>query len=185
MRDNLKVKHITFISLMCAASCILSLLDRYLSIAIFTIIPVISAFTPYLKLGIANIIIVIMLYTTNFKESLITVLIKSILTGLIFSILTTFLIGFLGTILSFLGMCLLKQALKDVKYIMFVSMIGGFLHMIGQLIMCFILYGINKINNPVLVIYIPIILLTGLFSGLIIGLLSKTIMKILHKEFTK
>lgn len=185
MKDNLKVKHITFISLMCALACIFSLLDRYLSTAILTIIPIISIIIPYMKLGIANIIIVIMLYTTSFKETLITVLVKSILTGLIFSLLTTFLIGFLGTMLSFFGMYLLKQTLKDFKYIMFISMIGGFLHMIGQLIMCFILYGINKINNPVLIIYIPIILLTGLFSGLIIGLLSKTIIKILHKEFIK
>ena len=180
MKKHFNLKKITILSSLCALACILSLLDRQLSTLLFSIFP--FPFIQHFKLGLANIVILLILVNNDFKTSLLCVLIKTVMVGFIFSILMTFMISFLGSFLSFLVMYLLKKLLNK-KYLIFISMIGGVTHILGQLIAIFIIYGIYQINLSSTIIIIPIFLILGLISGIIVGMITKMINQTLYQKY--
>ena len=96
-----------------------------------------------------------------------SIFLKSILVALLFTGPTGFMIGFPGTILSFVVMKLLSKALKEEKYMPFVSAVGGLSHSFGQIISAFIIYGITKIEA--FIVYAPLIFVISIFSGILVG----------------
>lgn len=174
MKPKKQVNKIVTIAILIALSVVFSYFDSLISQAIFALVRFII---PQFKLGLANVVIIIFVCCFKIREGFLAILLKSILVSLLFSGATGFMIGFPGTFLSFLVMTLLYRALKNEKYIVFISAIGGITHSLGQIIAAFTIYGIKEIEGYL--IYAPIILLISLATGILVGIVSRKVLHIL------
>ena len=129
---------------------------------------------PGVKLGLANLIIVIALYKMSIKEAYILSIVRIVLAGFMFGNLFAILYSLAGGMLSLTIMCVLKRV---GKFSVFgISIAGGVFHNVGQLIMAaFVLESIS------IGYYFPVLLISGLVTGFVIGLISNEMMKRLKK----
>ena len=129
--------------------------------------------TPGAKLGLANLIVVIGLYTLdNYKECLWLIFLKLILSTIIMGSVSTFIFGLGGTILSFLGMILTKNILKEKVSAIGVSTVGGVFHNLVQLIVTAIV-----IKNIGILSYLPFLSIAGIGTGIFIGITANYLLK--------
>ena len=125
---------------------------------------------PGAKLGLANLVIVIVLYKTDWKEALLLSVVRIILAGFLFGNLFSIAFSLAGGLLSLGFMCLAKRYGGFTVY--GVSVAGGVTHNIGQICVAAVL-----VENVRIIYYLPFLLLSGLVTGLLIGLLSHEMMK--------
>lgn len=125
---------------------------------------------PGVKLGLANLIIVFALYKMSIKEAYILSVVRIVLAGFMFGNLFAILYSLAGGMLSLTVMCILK---KTDKFSVFgVSMAGGVFHNIGQLLMAaFVLESVS------IGYYFPVLLVSGLVTGFVIGVVSNEMLK--------
>ena len=125
---------------------------------------------PGVKLGLANLIIVIALYKMSIKEVYILSLVRIVLAGFMFGNLFAILYSLSGGMLSVTIMCILK---KTNQFSVFgVSMAGGVFHNIGQLLMAAIVLESVSIGC-----YFPVLLISGLLTGFVIGVTANEMIK--------
>ena len=84
-----------------------------------------------------------------------------------------FILSLSGSMLSFFGMWFLKKLLPGVKNMTFVSAMGGFLHIIGQLGAIFLI--LDPANFETILIYSPTFILSGFLTGILVGILTKKV----------
>ena len=113
---------------------------------------------PGVKLGLTNIVVVLMLYSIGTKEAFCVSVIRIFLIGILYSL------G--GGILSFLVMALLKKG--NHLGCISVSVAGGIAHNIGQ-----ILIAALVVSSHYVLYYFPVLLIAGLLTGFLIGLLAQ------------
>ncbi|NLJ91392.1 MAG: Gx transporter family protein [Clostridiales bacterium] len=130
---------------------------------------------PGIKLGLANIVIVTALYAFGIKEAFAISAVRIILVALTFSNTFTMIYSLAGGILSWALMSLFK--LSNKFSIIGVSVIGGVFHNIGQLTVAAIL-----METAGLIYYLPILMIGGTITGIIIGILGKYILKIFNTQ---
>lgn len=130
----------------------------------------ISVGIPGVKLGLANIVIVFALYRVKPSEAFLINLVRIVLVSLMFGNLSVMLYSLAGGIVSFCAMILLKRTGKFSIY--GVSIAGGVFHNAGQLVMAMLV-----LETRALVYYGPVLLLSGLITGLVIGITAKEVLK--------
>ncbi len=118
---------------------------------------------PGVKLGLANLVIVIALYEMNFRYAFVINVIRILLAGLLFSGVFGTLYSLAGGLLSLLVMWLLKKT--GLFTMVGVSMAGGVAHNIGQL-----LIAAAIVSNLRMFLYFPILMFSGLLSGILMGI---------------
>lgn len=121
------------------------------------------------KLGLANIITLLLLMIWGWKEALCVLLLRvfmgSMLTGQVVSLLYSL----VGSICAFLIMILAKK-LFGKHQIWFISVLGGILHNIGQIIVaCLIL------NSTAVLVYLPVLLISGIITGFFTGMVVQSL----------
>lgn len=128
---------------------------------------------PGVKLGLANVIVLIMLYFMDAKSAFFVSLIRVLLSGLLFA-------GFAGTLYSLSGalcslavMALLKKT--DKCSIIGVSVAGGIFHNIGQIVVAALV-----VENVRMAYYLPFLLVSGVVTGILIGIVAQTALKYLR-----
>ncbi len=117
---------------------------------------------PGMKLGLANLILLLTLYIAGPRAAITVSIIRIVLNGFTFGSVYGMLYSFAGAVLSFIGMALTykRPAFSPVG----VSVLGGILHNIGQLLVAFLFLSVGG-----LLYYIPILLLSGGVTGMLIG----------------
>ena len=161
----MKTKKIAFLGLFIALAMILS----YIELQIPTFIPV-----PGIKLGLPNIVIIIVLYRFGWKEAVIISIIRVLLVSALFGTALSLLYSISGATVSLLVMIILKKINKFSSVMVSVS--GGIFHNIGQIgIAAFVMKTVE------LLYYLPVLLIGGTVSGIIIGLLGAQVVKKLDK----
>lgn len=130
---------------------------------------------PGIKLGLANIVIVITLYLIGSKEALAVSIARILLSGLLFGNLSIVVYSLAGGLLSFFIMLFLKNVVK--LNILSVSGAGGICHNLGQL--CVAALVVENLN---LLYYMSVLFFSGLVTGLLIGLVSREVLKHLGKD---
>ena len=137
-----------------------------------TLIPI-NFGIPGVKLGLANLLIVIYLYRSSPKDALILSVTRIVLSGFLFTNLASILYSLAGGMLSLLVMTL---AQKNKHFsVMGVSIAGGVSHNIGQLIVAMAVVETYSIGY-----YFPVLLISGMITGLLIGIVSNEVLKRLH-----
>ena len=125
---------------------------------------------PGVKLGLANLIIVIALYKMSTNEAYILSVVRIVLAGFMFGNLFAILYSLAGGMLSLTIMCILKKTDKFSAY--GVSMAGGVFHNVGQLLMAAIVLESVSIGY-----YFPVLLISGLATGFVIGVIANEMIK--------
>ena len=125
---------------------------------------------PGIKLGIANVVTVIALYRFGWKDAACISVLRIVLAGLLFNGVFGMLYSLAGALVSFIGMLLLKKS--KIFSIVGVSMAGGVLHNLGQLLVAAAL-----IEDLRIFFYFPVLLFSGIVSGIAIGIAATLILK--------
>lgn len=161
------VRKLTILSMMLA----LSVLLHYIEGLIPPLIPL-----PGVKLGLANAISLIVLYYFSRKEYITIGVLRVLLVGLISTGLFSFgfFISVSGFVLSTVAVLLLSIWRKASIYTL--SVTSAIFHVIGQVVCSAILY--SQIG---MMMYLPIVLVTGVIAGFLIAFVSSLLIKQLDK----
>lgn len=131
---------------------------------------------PGVKLGLTNLIVVVMLYCTGAKEAFGVSVARILLAGFLFGNLFSILYSLAGGILSFAVMCAVKRTKKF--HIVSVSVAGGISHNIGQL-----LAAAFVVQTYDIFYYMPFLLIAGVATGFVIGMLAQEFILRFEKQF--
>ncbi|NLG05428.1 MAG: Gx transporter family protein [Clostridia bacterium] len=123
---------------------------------------------PGMKLGLANIVTVIALYQLGIREAASISLVRILIVGMLFGNPYSITYSLAGGVFSLLIMFLFKQ----IRFctVIGVSIIGGILHNIGQILVAVLI--VDEFN---LIYYVPILVISGSVTGLLIGILAKAL----------
>ena len=124
---------------------------------------------PGVKPGFANIVIVWALYSLEPWEALMINGMRIFLSGFLFGNFSMILYSLAGGILSFLVMLLLKR-IKGFSMIG-ISIAGGVSHNIGQIVV-----AMCVLENTKLIYYLPVLMIAGTVTGILIGVVSRKIL---------
>lgn len=120
---------------------------------------------PGVKLGLTNIMILIILYLTGTKDAFLVSIVRIVLTGFLFTNFYSLLYSLAGGIISLIVMSLLKRT--DKFSMIGVSVVGGIFHNAAQ-----ILVAIFVVETVSIAYYLPILIISGVITGMLIGILS-------------
>jgi heptaprenyl diphosphate synthase len=137
----------------------------------------ISVGIPGVKLGLSNIVSLVALYVLGEKMAAQITLVRVILVGFTFGSLSSMLYSMAGAVLSLLAMILTKK--WDKFTIIGVSTLGGVMHNIGQLLM-----AVLVLKTVPFFYYTPILIISGMITGILVGFLGMEIQKRLDKLVT-
>ena len=152
------VRKISVISLFSAFAILLSYVE--------TFIPSIGI--PGAKLGLANIAVILALYLLDAESAIIINVVRILIVGFLFGSVASMAFALAGAFASLTVMIILKKFFGF--SIITVSIFGGFFHEVGQILIAFIL-----IDSYNIFYYLPVLLIIGIITGLIIGLLAKVL----------
>ena len=152
----MKTKKVAMLGLTIALAMIMSYIEA--------LVPL-SFAVPGIKMGLANIVIIFVLYKIGTKEAILVSLIRVILVSLLFSNVMAMAYSISGAVLSLSIMWLLKKT--DKFSFVGVSIAGGIMHNVGQIIMAVILLGTEQIA-----LYLPVLIITGTVTGVVIGIVA-------------
>lgn len=160
----IKGKEVAFLGMMTAIAIIASYVERLLPSPIPTV--------PGIKLGIANVVILILLYLFGAKTALIVNITRIVLVGLMFSGVYGMMYALSGGMLSFGAMYLAKCSKK--LSIIGVSFLGGIFHNVGQILM-----AAAVLKSKELFYYLPVLIVSGIITGIVVGYGAKQCIKVL------
>ncbi|GAA0180581.1 Gx transporter family protein [Clostridium sediminicola] len=166
VRRNMTRK-IVLTAVLVAQAIVLSAIER--------IIPFPSS-VPGVKLGLGNIISLTAIYLFSFKESLSIVLLKTIMATFILGSFSTFIYSLSGAILSFFVMFVLYVTLSSRISTIGISVAGAISHNLGQLLMAALI-----IKNINVVAYLPVLMMSGIGTGIVVGITTNYLLKYLKK----
>lgn len=157
----MKTKKLVTLALLTAVAMILSYLE--------SLIPLNLA-VPGIKMGLANLAVIFVLYRIGFKEACIVSILRILWLAILFGNVMTLSYSIVGAALSLTGMGLLKKLDRFSE--IGVSVTGGILHNIGQILTAMVLMDTAQI-----IYYLPILLISGVVSGTVIGVVSAILVK--------
>ena len=164
--DNTRTKRLATAAILATLALMFSYVEAMIPL---------SLTMPGVKLGVANLVIIVALYKLDFKYAFAINLVRIIISGLLFSGLFGMVYSMAGGILSLIVMALLKKT--NLFSIVGVSMAGGVAHNIGQILMASFL-----VSDLRMFIYLPVLMFSGIASGIVIGYISYYI---LNRGFIK
>ncbi len=150
-----------------------------ISMAVFAIENAIPPLVPIpgVKLGLANIITLILLLFFSWKEALLVLTSRILLSFLLFGQAVSVMYSLAGGLFSLFIMVLVRKMLHGEK-IFLTSAMGGLAHNTAQLSVAYLLT-----STPGIVAYLPFLtlagILTGLFTGLCAGFLARYLRRFL------
>ncbi len=162
----MKAKRIANLGLLTALAMILSFVESQ--------IPTLVAI-PGIKVGLPNIAIVFLLYRIGTKEAIAVSFVRVFLVSLLFGNLQVLTFSLAGAALSMLGMVLLKKTNRF--SVITVSIVGGILHNVGQ-----ILAACLWTQTAEVALYLPVLLISGMLTGGLIGLAAGILVNRLRKD---
>ncbi|MDD3367511.1 MAG: Gx transporter family protein [Lachnospiraceae bacterium] len=124
---------------------------------------------PGAKLGLANLAVVLCLYLFSAGTAITVNILRIILSGFLFGNMFSILYSLAGALFSFVIMLGLKKSGKFSIY--GVSVAGGVFHNVGQ-----IMIAAWVVQTVSIVFYLPVLLMAGLLTGLLIGIIASRIM---------
>lgn len=158
---NKKTLYISEIGLLSAFAIILSYVE--------TLIPIPIA-VPGVKLGLANFLVLLCLYIYGIKEAIIVNLIRIFVIGCMFGNLFSILFSIAGAGISLMVMVMVKKT--NLFSMTGVSVAGGVSHNMAQ-----ILIAAWLVNSTQIVFYLPVLVVCGIVTGAVIGILAGVIVK--------
>ena len=164
MKTPVTTRKITTLSLLATIALALYAVES----ALPPIVPV-----PGIKLGLAHIITLVVLWKYSARDAFFVLLVRILLATMFFGQIMSLLYSLSGGLLCLLAMLLVKRLLHG-HYLFLASMTGAVFHNLGQIAVAFLLTGV-----PAVLVYLPFLLLSGLITGLFIGLCARFTLRFL------
>ena len=158
------IKKLTLCGILSAVAIAISSLERFIPVQ--AIIPL-----PGFKLGIANCVLIVAMYFADFKTTLAVLLTKCIVVCLLFSGFSSFLYSLTGGLLAVVCMWFLFRY-KKIFSVYGISVAGAAVFNLGQITVAALMLGSFYIYG-----YLPYLLVASVFTGLLTGLISDTIIR--------
>lgn len=139
------------------------------------LLPPIPMLPPGVKLGLSNIVVMYCLFFLGTKKAVFLAVLKS---GFVLFTrgVVAMLLSFSGGIASVMVMAAIIMMCKGKCSALTVSVAGGITHNIGQFIVVSIMF-----SNFFVLAYLPILILSGIVSGVITSVLLKSMLPIAKK----
>lgn len=125
---------------------------------------------PGIRLGLTNLVVLIALYSMGSKDALIINVLRIVLVGMTFGNTFSMIYSLAGGILSGTVMILMKKI--KVFSMVTVSLTGGICHNIGQIFVAMLVLETKEVAY-----YLPVLCISGIVSGILVGLLGAQVMK--------
>lgn len=166
-KNTISAKTIALLAMMIAIAMVFSYVE--------SLIPI-NFGIPGVKLGLANLAIVAALYLLDGRQALLISVARIILSGFLFGNFASILYSLAGGLLSLAVMILLKKSGK--LSVVTVSVAGGIFHNVGQVIV-----AILVVENLKIAFYLPVLLISGFLTGLLIGVVSRIVLPRVKRAF--
>ena len=154
MRSGKYIRQITTMGMLVALAMVLGFVE--------TLIPI-NLGIPGMKLGLANIVVVIALFLFDIKTAVVVSILRIILIAMTFGNMSMMFYSIAGASLSLLSMIAISK-IKSFSLIS-VSIVGGIMHNVGQIICAAFVVRTNGVFT-----YLPVLMIAGLVSGALIGI---------------
>ena len=164
-----KTNRLTLLSMLTAQALALHVLERFIAIPIAV---------PGVKLGLANIITLLTILLLGWKDALVIVVLRCTLGNIFGGNIISFLFSIGGGLLSTVIMALLWHKFANNVSITGISLTGAVFHNVGQLLVASIVISDLRIFT-----YLPVLLISAIITGCIIGIISTRSYALLHKRF--
>ena len=125
---------------------------------------------PGVKMGLANLAVIFTLYKLGIKEAIVVSIVRVLMLAMLFGNAVSLIYSISGATLALIVMFVLKATNKFST--VGVSVAGGVMHNVGQIIAACIL-----LETDILKYYFPFLLVSGIASGIVIGLVSAALIK--------
>ena len=156
MRSGKYIRQITTMGMLVALAMVLGFVE--------TLIPI-NLGIPGMKLGLANIVVVIALVLFDIKTAVVVSILRIILIAMTFGNMSMMFYSIAGASLSLLSMIAISK-IKSFSLIS-VSIVGGIMHNVGQIICAAFVVRTNGVFT-----YLPVLMIAGLVSGALIGIVA-------------
>lgn len=123
---------------------------------------------PGMKLGLTNVVVIFVMYLIGPVEAITVSVLRVLISGFMFGNVFSILYSLAGALLSFFVMYLMKRF--TTLHVISVSVAGGVFHNVGQL-----LVALCIVSNYNVFYYLPILLIAGVVTGLLIGIISQEV----------
>ncbi len=163
------MKKIALNGLLISLALVLSFIERFIPLNL--IVPL-----PGVKLGLANIVTMFALFYLDRSSTIFIIVIRCILASLLFGGMSSLLYSLAGAFFSLIAMTLLKKGFDRLFSVAGISMGGAAAHNTGQLVMASLM-----MKDTAIFAYLPVLLLTGLATGLFIAFVSVHLFSIFEK----
>ena len=137
----------------------------------------ISLGIPGIKPGLANIVVVVALYKLGTRTALMVNVTRILLAAALFGSVFSGLYSLAGGLISFWAMTALRRT--NLFSTAGVSMAGGVFHNMGQLTIAALL-----VESAQIFYYFPLLLLSGMATGVFNGIIATLILRALNKSLT-
>lgn len=154
----MKTRRMTKLALMTTVALIIFVFESLLP----DLVPI-----PGVKLGLANIVTVYAVYRCRAWEAALVLFCRIVLGAFFGGQIVSLLYSLAGGTLCLCGMLGLRRILPA-RYIWVCSVLGAVLHNIGQIAVAILIT-----RTPELIIYLPVLLVSGCIAGLFTGLCAQ------------
>lgn len=134
-----------------------------------SLIPI-SVGIPGIKIGLANMVIIVTLYTMGAVPAVTLSLVRIVLTAFTFGNLAMMMYSLGGGMLSLLVMIIARKT--KLFSVTGVSVLGAVFHNVGQIIVAALV-----VENSSLFYYLPVLLVSGVVFGILIGMVGAILIK--------
>lgn len=125
---------------------------------------------PGIRLGLANLAVLFILERYTFRDAALVSAVRILVIGFLFGNMFSILYSLAGAALSLLSMTLCKH--QKGFSLTGISIAGGVSHNVGQL-----LVAMAVVQNTSLIYYGPVLLVSGVITGFLIGILTGEVLK--------
>ena len=154
----MSAKQLTRDALLCAIALTIFMIEAQIP----ALVPI-----PGVKLGLANIVTVFAIFVYGPKDALAILLVRVVLGSIFSGQITTILYSLAGGLLCFCVVVLIRKILTE-RQIWVASVVGAIFHNIGQVLVAMLITSTWR-----LVVYLPILMVSGILAGLFTGLCAQ------------
>ncbi len=163
----MKTKKLIFTAVLTAAALVTFVIES----AIPPLTPIYG-----IKLGLSNIFTLFALYAVGTKEAALLMLVRVTLGNILTGQIMAYSYSLAGGILAFIAMLILMKFIS-VKQLWVTSAISAVFHNTGQILVAVLFTGTVQI-----VYYLPILIISGIVTGIFTGLCAQTVLTKLDKQ---
>ena len=154
----MSAKQLTRDALLCAIALTIFMIEAQIP----ALVPI-----PGVKLGLANIVTVFAIFVYGPKDALAILLVRVVLGSIFSGQITTILYSLAGGLLCFCVVVLIRKILTE-RQIWVASVVGAIFHNIGQVLVAMLITSTWR-----LIVYLPILMVSGILAGLFTGLCAQ------------